>query len=86
VIQEALTNARRHAGAKKISVGLEMDGDDLLAEVSDDGLGFGPEIPPGVGLASMRERAVLSGGELEIESEKERGTSVRAPLSGKDLQ
>jgi signal transduction histidine kinase len=85
VIQEALTNARRHAGAKKISVGLEMDGDDLLAEVSDDGLGFGPEIPPGVGLASMRERAVLSDGELEIESQPGRGTNVRLriPLSGK---
>ena len=83
IIQEALTNARRHSGAKRVLVSLEMDGSDLLTEVSDDGRGFGPETPPGVGLGSMRERAVLSGGELEIESELERGTSVRlrVPLS-----
>jgi PAS domain S-box-containing protein len=77
MIQEALTNARRHSGAKRILVDLQMDGDDLLAEVSDDGHGFGPETPPGVGVGSMRERAALIGGELKIESEVERGTSVR---------
>jgi signal transduction histidine kinase len=54
-----------------------MDGDDLLAEVSDDGVGFGPETLPGVGLGSMRERAAIIGGDLEIESAKERGTKVR---------
>ena len=88
IIQEALTNARRHSGADKVSVSLIMDGDDLLAEVSDDGLGFGPETPPGVGLGSMRERAVLIGGELQIESEAERGTSVRlrVPLSRRVLE
>jgi PAS domain S-box-containing protein len=85
VIQEALTNARRHAGATNISVSLRVDGDDLVAEVSDDGRGFDPETPPGVGLASMRERAVLIGGGLEIKSELQRGTSVRlrAPLPGR---
>jgi PAS domain S-box-containing protein len=82
VIQEALTNARRHAKAKKISVDLRMDGDDLVAEVSDDGGGVGPEATPGVGMGSMRERAALLGGEIEIESEAGRGTSVelRVPL------
>jgi PAS domain S-box-containing protein len=85
VIQEALTNARRHADAKRISVNLRMEGENLLTEVSDDGRGFDPETPPGVGLASMRERAALIDGELEIESQQERGTSVRlrVPLSGK---
>ena len=77
VIQEALTNARRHSGADGISVSLRMDGEDLVAEVSDDGRGFDMEILPGVGLRSMRERAALSGGDLEIESEPDRGTSVR---------
>jgi signal transduction histidine kinase len=88
IIQEALTNARRHSGGDKVSVSLAMDGDDLLVEVSDDGHGFGPETPPGVGLGSMRERAVLIGAELEIESEAERGTSVRlrVPLSRRALQ
>jgi signal transduction histidine kinase len=77
MIQEALTNARRHSGAKKISVSLEMDEGDLLAEVSDDGQGFRLETSPGVGLGSMRERAALIGGELEIESALGRGTDVR---------
>ena len=76
-IQEALTNARRHASAKRISVRVEMGGDDLIAEVSDDGLGFGPETTPGVGLSSMRERIAIIDGDLEIESEREKGTSVR---------
>ena len=85
VIQEALTNARRHSGAKEISVSLRMEGGDLLAEVSDDGSGLGPDTRSGVGMGSMRERAVLIDGELEIESEPERGTSVRlrVPLAGK---
>jgi PAS domain S-box-containing protein len=85
VIQEALTNARRHSGAKEISVSLHTDGGDLVAEVSDDGRGFGPDTRPGVGMGSMRERAVLIDGELEIESEPKRGTSVRlrVPLEGK---
>ena len=85
VIQEALTNARRHSGAEEISVSLRTDGGDLVAEVSDDGRGFGPDTRPGVGMDSMRERAILIDGELEIESEPERGTSVRlrVPLEGK---
>ena len=77
IIQEALTNARRHSGAKTISVSIKMDGGDLLAEVSDDGQGFGAEASPGVGLGSMRERTAVIGGELQIESEPGRGTDVR---------
>ena len=77
IIQEALTSARRHSGAKRISVSLRMEGEDLLAEVSDDGVGLGPDASPGVGLDSMRERAALIGGHLEIESEEGLGTSVR---------
>ena len=85
VIQESLTNARRHSAAKEISVSLRVEGEDLVAEVSDDGRGFGPDTRPGVGMGSMRERAVLIDGELEIESEPERGTSIRlrVPLEGK---
>jgi signal transduction histidine kinase len=85
VIQEALTNARRHSGANNIAVSLRMDGNDLVAEVSDDGRGYGPDTRPGVGMGSMRERAVLIDGELEAESEQDRGTSVRlrVPLAGK---
>jgi PAS domain S-box-containing protein len=77
IIQEALTNARRHSGAERISVSLRMEGGDLLAEVSDDGVGLSPDTSPGVGLDSMRERAALIDGHLEIEGEEGLGTDVR---------
>ena len=85
IIQEAITNARRHSGAKRISVSLKMEGSDLVVEVSDDGRGFGPEAPPGVGLSSMRERATIIGGKLVIESEAGGGTRVclRVPVPQK---
>jgi PAS domain S-box-containing protein len=85
VIQEAITNARRHSGAKKVSVSLRMEGSDLVAEISDDGRGFGPETRPGVGMSSMRERAAVVGGKLLVESETGKGTTVRlrAPVPQK---
>ncbi|WP_207956732.1 PAS domain S-box protein [Rubrobacter tropicus] len=82
VLQEALTNARRHSQASKVTVVLKTEGEDMIAEVSDDGRGFGPETVPGVGQNSMRERAAAVGGSLQVESEPGRGTRVllRAPL------
>jgi len=77
VIQEALTNARRHSGARNVWVGLRTEGDYLIAEVADDGHGFGAESEPGVGFASMRERALQLGGELAVESAQGEGTRVR---------
>jgi PAS domain S-box-containing protein len=77
ILQEALTNARRHSGARDVLVSLKLEGNDLVAEVSDDGRGFGPEIALGVGLRSMRERASALGGRLEAESEPGEGTMVR---------
>jgi PAS domain S-box-containing protein len=77
ILQEALTNARRHSGAREVSVTLETEGGDLVAEVSDDGRGFEPGATPGVGLNSMHERAEVIGGELEVASQPGRGISVR---------
>ena len=85
IIQEALTNARRHSGARNVLVTLRVEGEKLAASVSDDGRGFGSGVPPGVGLRSMRERAASFGGELEVRSEPEAGTTVRLriPISGR---
>jgi signal transduction histidine kinase len=85
IIQEALTNARRHSGARRVLVSLESSGGDLVVEISDDGQGFGPDMVFGVGLSSMRERAAAIGGELQVESNVGRGTRVRlrAPLPQK---
>jgi two-component system NarL family sensor kinase len=87
ITQEAVVNAGRHAGAKTVAVSLRQVGDEVELRVADDGSGFDEEDPfadtePGhLGLASMRERAELIGGHLDIESSA-RGTRVlvRAPL------
>jgi signal transduction histidine kinase len=77
VVQEALTNARRHSGAHNILVSLGLDGAEMIAEVSDDGRGFASDVPAGVGLRSMRERTAALGGKLEVRSEPGKGTQVR---------
>jgi signal transduction histidine kinase len=78
MVQEALANARRHSGASRIEVSLEADEDEIRARVSDDGRGFEPDrTRPGVGLSSMKERAALMGGDLEIRSRVHEGTQVR---------
>jgi signal transduction histidine kinase len=77
VVREALTNVRRHSDAEKASVSLRTEGDDLIAEVSDDGRGFEQTNKAGGGSRSMRERAVALGGVLEVESERGGRTIVR---------
>jgi signal transduction histidine kinase len=77
VIQEALTNARRHSGARNVRVSLGAEGNHLVAQVADDGRGFGAQSDPGVGLGSMRQRALRLGGELEVECEPGEGTRSR---------
>jgi len=78
IVQEALSNARRHSGARNIEVRLEADEDEIRARVSDDGRGFEPGgARRGVGLISMEERAALIGAILEIRSECGKGTQVR---------
>ena len=77
VVQEALTNIRRHSGARRATVTLGAASDEMWIEVEDDGRGFGPGNSPGMGLTGMRERALAIGGELEVESEENVGTRVR---------
>jgi two-component system, NarL family, sensor histidine kinase UhpB len=77
IVQEALANVRRHSGARRVEVSLEANEDEIRALVSDDGRGFEPDrTRPGVGLTSMKERAALIGGALEIRSEYSKGTQV----------
>ncbi|MFQ6117239.1 MAG: sensor histidine kinase, partial [Candidatus Bipolaricaulia bacterium] len=75
--QEALTNAARHAEARRIDVRLSRSGDRLRLEVVDDGRGFDPrEAARGLGLRGARERAMLAGGSLRIESRPGTGTRL----------
>ena len=84
VLQEALVNARRHSGARRVEVILSKRQHVVLVEVVDDGRGFEPaSVREGVGISGMRERASALGGRLKIESSPGRGTSVKVevPLS-----
>lgn len=78
VAQEALANVSKHSGAKWAEVEAVYAGDSITLRVSDDGRGFDPGGSPkgGFGLESMKERAERLGGELDIESEKGKGTKV----------
>ncbi len=86
VVQEALANVARHAGATSVRVSVTRERDHLDVRVRDDGAGFTADVAPsgGVGVATMRERAMLLQGELAIESAPGRGTTVRlvVPLAG----
>jgi PAS domain S-box-containing protein len=92
VLQEALTNVARHAGAQRVSVDLVRVDGTVELRVQDDGVGIGrpvhPEAPRGqprrLGLQGMRERAALLGGVVEIESQPGAGTTITArfPVDG----
>jgi two-component system, NarL family, sensor histidine kinase UhpB len=84
VAQEALSNAARHSGAERVEVRLRRtDAGGVLLEVSDDGRGFAfDESERGLGIGGMRERALLIGAELTIESRPGRGTTVRLAVPG----
>jgi len=80
ITQEALTNVIRHADAGRVAVRLIRENGHWVLTVEDDGRGFasaGLGEADGLGLAGMRERAVLVGGTLEIDSRPGAGTRVR---------
>jgi signal transduction histidine kinase len=81
IVQEALTNAARHAGPAKVSVQLDYGDDDLTIRVEDDGTAD-PGCPPkpGIGLTGMRERVTALGGTLHTAPRAEGGFAVRAEL------
>jgi signal transduction histidine kinase len=85
VAQEALNNTRKHADATSVTVRASTEGGTFRLVVSDNGRGFRPDDNGGgFGLTSMRQRAELIGGGLEIASEPRDGTTVAlsVPLGG----
>jgi signal transduction histidine kinase len=79
IVQEALTNVRRHAHASRVAIDVRPAGELLLIEVRDDGRGGTPN-GSGHGLAGMRERAALYGGSLAAGPSPGGGFAVRAQL------
>jgi PAS domain S-box-containing protein len=86
IVQEALSNAGKHAAASRLSVSIEADAGQLRLEIGDDGVGFDSGqtrdyLRMGrVGLASMRERVELANGTFMVHSTPGRGTTILATL------
>jgi signal transduction histidine kinase len=81
LVQEALTNVNKHAGAETVWVTVAAAGGALEVAVRDDGRGFDAGAPAaGFGLLGMRERLALVGGSLDVRGEEGRGTSVQARI------
>jgi two-component system sensor histidine kinase UhpB len=87
-VQESLTNAMKHAGAKSIDVQVAATTDALSLTIRDDGRGIDPSQPLGFGRLGMQERVEALGGKCVIESESGRGTAVRVriPLAHADQE
>ncbi len=81
IVEEALTNVRMHSGAQQVTVALQPYSETQLeVAIRDDGRGVDTDErhPLGMGTVGMKERAVLLGGQLRVESDLGNGTTVRA--------
>jgi signal transduction histidine kinase len=83
ILQEALTNVVRHAGARSVDIRVHQDAEQVVLEVSDDGCGITDDAtqnPGTFGLLGMTERARLAGGTLSVQGRPGGGTTVIARL------
>jgi two-component system sensor histidine kinase UhpB len=80
VLQEAVSNAVRHSGARHIHIDCNQGADMFTVQVRDDGSGIGDHAHAGFGLAGMRERVEEIGGSLVITSKSGHGTTIAASL------
>ena len=89
IVEEALTNIRLHSGARTVRIALDLlAGNEMAIIVRDDGMGIQSIDSPrasGMGVLGMRERAVLLGGRLIVESLPGEGTTIRAVVPKETL-
>ncbi|MCS0807415.1 PAS domain S-box protein [Massilia agilis] len=88
IVQESLTNVLKHAGASYVEVHLEASDDSIALAVRDNGQGFAAEAAPQrgkFGLMGMRERVLMLGGTVEINSAQGVGTSIEVRLPRNNL-
>lgn len=80
ILQEALTNVMRHAQAHTVEISLTLEEGVMCMTIADDGVGFVQQKgrPVSFGLVGMRERVLMLGGRLELDSESGEGTTLRA--------
>ncbi len=89
IFQEALTNVSKHARANTVEVRLMQEGDEIVLQVADDGVGIASidfAKPRSFGLRGMRERVAGLGGSIEIRSQPGMGTELvlRAPITARE--
>jgi PAS domain S-box-containing protein len=82
LVREALSNVGRHAHARRCRLNLHVDHGRACLEIEDDGVGFAAsQLPaPGHGLSSLRERVTRLGGQLQIDSAPQAGTTLRIAI------
>ena len=80
VLSEALTNVVKHAGARQVSVTLRQPDGRLLVEIRDDGCGFDPDVPRGLGLTGLADRVAIARGTLRLVSRPGGGTTLCAEI------
>jgi two-component system nitrate/nitrite sensor histidine kinase NarX len=91
VVQEALTNTRKHSGAHRVSVKIDCTGPTASLTIEDDGVGFDPatvirSMEGGFGLASMRERVEQIGGRIDVHTAPNEGTTIVVCLDAEDTR
>ena len=92
ITQEALTNCTKHSNAKTVEVELACVDHKTILTISDDGVGFDPDMPgkggypAGLGLLNMRERAEFAGGKFIVTSHPGRGTQIKVELESQVVQ
>lgn len=86
ILKEALHNVARHSRAKSASLTIRFDRGEIRAQVADDGCGCDNRVTAGLGIRSMQSRAKILGGELDIQSGPEGGTTINLsfPLRATD--
>ena len=91
VVQEALTNTRKHSRAKRVSVRIDCLGQGVTLTIEDDGVGFDPatvvsSLEGGFGMKSMRERVEQIGGSIDVHTAPNEGTAIVVRLDAEDTR
>jgi signal transduction histidine kinase len=84
VAQEALQNVVRHAHARRVEIALSRSGRGLRLSIRDDGVGFRPDEPRGLGLRGIQERLDVTGGRMSIKTALGRGTEMTVEVPHDD--
>ncbi len=91
VVQEALTNTRKHSQAHRVSIRIDCLGAGATLTIEDDGVGFDPStiassMEGGFGLKSMRERVEQIGGSIDVQTAPQHGTTIVVQLDPEDMR